>query len=151
LPPPNIEGIVPTLSVVIPHWPLDEETNEALRSCVSSFPPECERIVVVNDGTGYGHNVNIGLRLASGDYIGVVNNDCRLNEGDVYDLCVPDAVTSPLVIGERQGFGESLEPAASTAPSGWCRGRCSIGWDCSTNASSTPTGRTMTSSPGCDR
>jgi GT2 family glycosyltransferase len=110
LPPPNIEGVVPTLSVVIPHWPLDEETNEALRSCVSSFPLECERIVVVNDGTGYGHNVNIGLRLASGDYIAVVNNDCRLTEGDIYDLCVPDAVTSPLVIGERQGFGESLEP-----------------------------------------
>jgi hypothetical protein len=57
---------VATLSVVIPHWPLDEETNEALRSSVSSFPPECEGIVVVNDGTGYGHNVNIGLGLASG-------------------------------------------------------------------------------------
>ena len=63
-----------------PHWPLDEETNEALRSCVSSFPSECERIVVVNEGTGYGHNVNIGLRLASGDYIAVVNNDCRLTQ-----------------------------------------------------------------------
>ena len=57
-----------------PHWPLVEETNEALRSCVSSFPSECEWIVVVNEGTGYGHNVNIGLRLASGDYIAVVNN-----------------------------------------------------------------------------
>jgi glycosyltransferase involved in cell wall biosynthesis len=110
LPPPKIEGVVPTLSVVVPHWPLDEETSEALRFCVSSFPPECERIVVVNDGTGYGHNVNIGLRLASGDYIAVVNNDCRLTEGDIYDLCVPDTVASPLVIGARQGFGESLEP-----------------------------------------
>ena len=110
LPPPNIEGVVPTLSVVIPHWPLDEETNDALRFCVSSFPRECERIVVVNDGTGYGHNVNIGLGLVSGDYIAVVNNDCRVKEGDIYDLCVPDTVTSPLVIGERQGFGESLEP-----------------------------------------
>jgi hypothetical protein len=34
----SIESIVPTLSLVIPHWPLDEETNEALRRCVSSFP-----------------------------------------------------------------------------------------------------------------
>ena len=81
---------VPALSIVIPHWPLDEETNQALRQCVASFPPRCERIVVVNDGTGYGHNVNIGLGLASGDYIAVVNNDCRLAEGDVYELCVPD-------------------------------------------------------------
>lgn len=102
----------PRLSIVVPHWPLDDETDEALRRCVASFPPECERIIVVNDGTGYGRNVNIGLRLASGDYCAVVNNDCRLDSGDVYDLCVPDAVTSPLVIGERQGFGESIEPGA---------------------------------------
>ena len=108
--PRSIEGVVPRLSIVIPHWPLDKETNEALRSCVSSFPRDCERIVVVNEGTGYGHNVNIGLGLASGDFIAVVNNDCRFTEGDIYDLCVPDAVTSPLVIGQRQGLGESLEP-----------------------------------------
>ncbi len=99
-----------SLSLVIPHWSLDAETDDALRRCVGSFPLECERIVVVNDGTGYGHNVNVGLRLASGDYIAVVNNDCRLSDGDIYDLCVPETVTSPLVIGERQGFGESLEP-----------------------------------------
>jgi len=37
------------------------------------------RIVVVNDGTGYGHNV-IGLSLATGEYIAVVNNDCRLDD-----------------------------------------------------------------------
>lgn len=101
---------MPKLSLVIPHWPLDDETNEALQRCVASFPPECERLVVVNDGTGYGLNVNIGLFLASGDYIAVVNNDCRLDDGDVYDLCVPDTVTSPLIVGERQSFGESIEP-----------------------------------------
>jgi GT2 family glycosyltransferase len=101
---------MPRLSIVIPHWPLDDATDEALRLCVASFPPACERIVVVNDGTGYGRNVNLGLRLASGDFCAVVNNDCRVDSGDVYDLCVSDAVTSPLVIGERQGFGQSIEP-----------------------------------------
>jgi GT2 family glycosyltransferase len=109
--PPNI-GAVPTLSLVIPHWPLDEEANDALRRCVASFPPECERVVVVNEGTGYGRNVNLGLRMASGEYVAVVNNDCQLADGDVYDLCMPETVTSPLVIGERQGFGESIEPGA---------------------------------------
>ena len=58
---------MPRLSIVIPHWPLDAETDDALRRCVASFPPECERIVVVNDGTGFARNANIGLRLASGD------------------------------------------------------------------------------------
>jgi GT2 family glycosyltransferase len=101
---------VTRLSVVIPHWPLDDQADDALRRCVASFPVECERIVVVNEGTGYGRNVNLGLRLARGDYIAVVNNDCRVTSGDVYDLCVAETVVSPLIIGERQGFGESIEP-----------------------------------------
>lgn len=93
---------MPTLSLVIPHWPLDEEIDDALRRCVASFPPSGERVIVVNEGTGYGRNVNVGLRLASGDYIAVVNNDRWLADGDVYDLCEPETVTSPLIIGERQ-------------------------------------------------
>lgn len=101
---------MPSLSVVVPHWPLDAETDAALRRCVASFPPECERIVVFNDGTGYARNVNVGLRLARGDYVAVANNDAELAGGDVYDLCVPGTVTSPLVIGARQGWGESIEP-----------------------------------------
>src|SRR5262249_3950547 len=99
-----------SLSVVVPHWPIDEEVDAALQRCLSSFPSECERIVVVNDGTGYARNVNTGLRLAGRDFAAVVNNGCWVDEGDVYDLCVPETVTSPLVIGRRQGFGESIEP-----------------------------------------
>jgi glycosyltransferase involved in cell wall biosynthesis len=98
----------PRLTAVVPHWPLDEEVDEALRACLGSLPSECEKIVVVNQGTGFAVNVNIGLRLARGDYVAVVTNDSRVVEGDVYDLCVPDAVTSPLVLEkpgvEREGF-----------------------------------------------
>jgi glycosyltransferase involved in cell wall biosynthesis len=98
----------PRLTAVVPHWPLDEEVDEALRACLGSLPSECEKIVVVNQGTGFAVNVNIGLRLARGDYVAVVTNDSRVVEGDVYDLCVPDTVTSPLVLEkpgvEREGF-----------------------------------------------
>jgi glycosyltransferase involved in cell wall biosynthesis len=98
----------PRLTAVVPHWPLDEELDEALRACLGSLPSECEKIVVVNQGTGFAVNVNIGLRLARGDYVAVVTNDSRVVEGDVYDLCVPDTVTSPLVLEkpgvEREGF-----------------------------------------------
>jgi hypothetical protein len=90
------------LSVVIPHWPLDEELDESLRACIGSLPLESEKIVVVNFGTGFALNVNIGLRLASGDYIAVVTNDSRVEDGDVYDLCVPGTVTSPVVL-EKPG------------------------------------------------
>jgi hypothetical protein len=40
------------LSVVVPHWPLDAEIDEALRACLTSLPRDCEKIVVVNQGTG---------------------------------------------------------------------------------------------------
>jgi hypothetical protein len=85
------------LSVVIPHWPLDEEVDAALQRCVQSFPNDCEKIVVVNEGTGFARNVNIGLRLATGNFVAVVGNDTHVVEGNVYDLCIRGAVTSPLV------------------------------------------------------
>ncbi len=100
--------MTPRLTTVIPHWPLDEEVDDALRACLASLPHDCEKIVVVNQGTGFAVNVNIGLKLATGDYVAVVTNDSRVVEGDVYDLCVPGTVTSPLVLEkpgvERGGF-----------------------------------------------
>ena len=94
--------MTPRLSVVVPHWPIDEEVDEALAACLASLPPDTEKLVVVNEGTGFARNVNLGLRLATGDYVGVVTNDSRVVEGDVYDLCVPGAVASPLVL-EKPG------------------------------------------------
>jgi len=93
----------PSLTIVIPHWPLDEEVEEALRQCVASLPSDCEKIVVVHSGTGFAVNVNLGLRLAAGEYVAVVTNDSRVVEGDVYDLCVPGTVTSPIVL-EKPGI-----------------------------------------------
>jgi hypothetical protein len=92
----------PSLTAVVPHWPLDEEVDEALRACLASLPPDCEKIVVVNQGTGFAVNVNIGLRVATGNYMAVVTNDSRVVAGDIYDLCVPGTVTSPLVL-EKPG------------------------------------------------
>jgi hypothetical protein len=91
------------LSVVVPHWPLDAEIDEALRACLTSLPRDCEKIVVVNQGTGFALNVNTGLRLATSAYLAVVTNDSRVVEGNVYDLCVPGTVTSPFVL-EKPGI-----------------------------------------------
>ena len=109
---------MPRLSVVIPHWPLDAEVDEALRRCVGSLPPDCERIVVVNEGTGFARNVNLGLRLADGDYFAVVGNDARVVEGDVYDLCVPGTVTSPRVLGKPGIEPDGFHGAFWVAPRG---------------------------------
>jgi GT2 family glycosyltransferase len=91
---------VSRLSVVIPHWPIDEEVDEALRACLASLPAECEKLVIVNDGTGFARNVNVGLGLATGDYIAVVTNDTRVLDGDVHDLGIAGTVTSPVVLGK---------------------------------------------------
>ncbi len=92
--------LVPQLTVVIPHWPIDRELDESLAACVSSLPNAAEKIVIVNDGTGFARNVNVGLRLASGDFVCVTGNDSRVVEGDVYDLCLPGSVASPVVLGK---------------------------------------------------
>ncbi|MEX2613856.1 MAG: hypothetical protein WD380_09785 [Gaiellaceae bacterium] len=76
--------------------------DAALEVCLASLP-DCEKIVVVNQGTGFAVNVNIGLRLASGEYVAVVTNDTRVVEGDFYDLCVSGTVTSPFVL-EKPGI-----------------------------------------------
>ena len=88
------------LGVVVPHWPLDDEVDEALRRCLASLPDDCEKLVIVNEGSGFARNVNLGLRLASGDFVGVTGNDTVVVEGNVYDLCVPGAVASPVVDGK---------------------------------------------------
>ena len=56
--------------------------------------------MVVNEGTGFARNVNIGLRLASGDFVGVTGNDTVVVEGNVYDLWKHGAVASPVVDGK---------------------------------------------------
>jgi hypothetical protein len=90
-------GDRPRLSVVIPHWPIDDEIDASLQRCVDSLPHDCEKVIVVNAGTGFAHNVNVGLRVASGAFVAVVGNDTFVVGGDVYDLCVSGTVTSPLV------------------------------------------------------
>jgi hypothetical protein len=95
----------PSLSVVIPHWPLGHEVNASLQRCVQSLPDECEKIIVVNEGTGFARNVNLGLRIASGEFMAVVGNDTYVTDGDVFDLCVAGTVTSP-VVEEK----ESIDP-----------------------------------------
>jgi GT2 family glycosyltransferase len=97
-----IGGVTPRLSLVVPHWPIDNDVNEALAACLASLPNDCEKLVIVNEGTGFARNVNVGLGLATGEYVGVVTNDSRVEEGDVYDLCVPGTVASPLVL-EKPG------------------------------------------------
>lgn len=85
------------LSVIIPHYPGLRETDDALERCVRSLRGHDEILVIVNDGIGFGAAVNIGFRLAHGDYLCVANNDTVLRSGSLFDLCYQDTVTVPRI------------------------------------------------------
>lgn len=91
------------ISVVIPHYSFSEEINLKLKKCTQSLVGADEVLIIVNDKIGFGKAVNIGLKIASGDYICVVNNDVEVI-GNIRDLCIPDTVTSPVVNGRVQVF-----------------------------------------------
>lgn len=90
------------ISVIIPHYPYGEEIDKLLKRCVESLRAY-EIIVVVNDKIGFPKAVNQGLKVASGDYLCVVNNDLYLKEGKLEDLAV-DGICSPSVRGNIQAF-----------------------------------------------
>ena len=92
------------ISLVIPHYPFDEEINKTLKKCVDSVLGYDELILVVNDKIGFGKAVNQGLRIAKGDFICVMNNDVVMNKGSLKDLADPIRVTSPSVNDVRQPF-----------------------------------------------
>lgn len=91
----------PKISVIVPHWPIRPEHDDMLDQLIRSIPGEHEIIVVVNDGIGMGKAINIGLRLAHGDYLVVSNNDVTLAGGVLEDLCIPNNIGAPLLDGRE--------------------------------------------------
>lgn len=104
-----------TLSVGMPSYTKSEYhvslTERALKSYASA-----DETIVVEDGTGnwfdadtliqlkkntgFTHAVNMVLKVATCDYVAVVNNDTYLVSGDLHDLCIPGTVTTPSIPGQ---------------------------------------------------
>lgn len=102
--------MTPTLSVVIPFFPgHHDEHVTMLQDCVASLRGHDELVVVTNQPTPDGRAefsrwVNLGLRLARGDYRLVLNSDTKLLAGSLRDLCKPGVITTPTINGERPPF-----------------------------------------------
>lgn len=92
------------ISVIIPHYPFNDEINDTLKKCETSLSHYDELVLVVNDKIGFAKAVNYGLKLAKGDYLMVVNNDIVWRTGDLRELCIPNVVTSPTVNSKDQKF-----------------------------------------------
>lgn len=108
------------LSIVIPAYTIDEETEEVTMQAVLSYKEYCDELIITEDGGNYSEklrneatayiynrenkgfsvNVNRGFRYAVGDYIAIVSSDTRLYEGNPRDLCIPGTVTSPHIVNQ---------------------------------------------------
>lgn len=84
------------ISLIVPHMPFPE-SDVALKECLDSMIGVDEKLVIVNEGTGYGKAVNTGLKLARGDYLIVANNDTKLIDGTLRSLPDELGVTVPLI------------------------------------------------------
>lgn len=85
-----------TISLVIPTLRIGDK----LEKCIASLEGQYEQLIVVDDQIdNLGKKINKGLEQATCDFIAVSNDDVELAEGSIRDLCKPNAVVSPKVIG----------------------------------------------------
>lgn len=94
----------PQISLIIPYMESDPGKPAILKRWTDSVPHVDELIISSNWKEGYVKPINRGLHLAKGDYLLVSNDDLIWERGDIYDLCKPGVVTSPVVNGIHQDF-----------------------------------------------
>lgn len=98
------------LSVIVPFFPgRNLEHVPMLHECLSTLTGHDEVLVMANEPTPDGRAqfsryVNLGLRLARGDFRLVLNSDTKLLAGTLRDLCVPGVITTPVINGEAPPF-----------------------------------------------
>lgn len=99
------------LSVLVSSYWLDADKPTVLKGCLNSIENADEVIALVNPFNyrlGYADSWNRLATLATGDFILFMGDNCRIESGNIKDLCVPNAVTSPLLNGVAQDFWGSV-------------------------------------------
>lgn len=109
------------LSLVIPTYTMTESLEKTTLQAILSYRDQVDEIIISEDGgmlsqqlievadiyyyskynVGFTKNVNKGWKLASGDFVAIVNSDTHLVEGNIKDLCISGKVTSPLIINQH--------------------------------------------------
>lgn len=85
----KISLIIPTLHV-----------EDKLEKCIESFKGQYDELIVVDDkDKSLAFKQNKGMRLATGDFLIVSNDDVLADQGQLKDLCIKGQVVSPRVNG----------------------------------------------------
>lgn len=112
------------ISMVIPTYTLNGELEEMAEFCAASYRNQVDELIITEDGgaysktlrdiadiyiynkknVGFTRNINKGWRIASEDFIMLVNSDTQLIAGDLKDLCVKGKVTCPIPQTEEKPY-----------------------------------------------
>ena len=118
------------LSIVIPTYTINQELEEVAVSCIVSMAGDLaiKEIIVCEDGgffspqlmeladiyiynksnNGFTVNVNRGWKIASGEFVAIVNSDTTMKSGELAELCQPDKVTCPFLTSHPPDMPYSL-------------------------------------------
>lgn len=84
------------LSLVIPTLRVGNKLNEFLETVEGQY----DELIIVDDKIdNLAVKINKGLRKSTGDYIAVANDDIKMTQGILKDLCITGQVVSPRVVG----------------------------------------------------
>jgi len=109
----KLSVILPALYLTAKHYVLTKECLESLKGV--------DEIVLVESGekpSDFKADIkvfspkpltvaevwNVGAKKATGDFLAIINNDTKLIEGNLKDLCQDGIVTSPVINGIKQDF-----------------------------------------------
>ena len=112
---------MPKLSIVITAVNISPEHIQMTKECIESLKG-VDEIVLIECGKEMSDTKthikiyfseiippnkarNLGLQVATGDYIGFLNNDTKMIEGNLKDLCRENTATSPIINNEISPYG----------------------------------------------
>src|SRR5260221_2776316 len=114
------------LSVVITAWSGTQILRDMLLALCQQVRPMCDELIVSEDSdtvergilelcdkynvhSRYGHarNLVVGLKMATMDFIALLDSDITITQGSLRDLCIPGKIVSPglkgwFMVGPRE-------------------------------------------------
>lgn len=87
------------ISVIIPVRLINNQVANFTTDCIQSLKGYDELIVQFDmKGEGFAKTVNNGVARSKGDWIAIVNNDTRMLNGSIKDMCRYDCLVRPVLI-----------------------------------------------------